>query len=58
MFFARPVQRQACDVEQGTKERNIQQRNIRHRDEPSLVDFVDQHHFARSNIYAHDDFRD
>ena len=27
-FFARPVQRQARDVEQETKERNIQQRNI------------------------------
>ena len=56
MFFARLVQRQARDVEQWTEERNIQQRSICHRNEQSLVEFVDQHHFARSNNYVHDDF--
>ena len=40
-----------------SRERNIQQGNIRDRHEPSLAEFVDQHHFARSNNYAHDDFR-
>ena len=44
--FAGPARKQACDVEQETKERNIQQRNIRHRNEPSLVEFVNQHHFV------------
>ena len=58
MFFARPVRTQARNVEQETEERNIQQRGIRHRSEPSLVEFVDQRHFARSNNKMHDGSRD
>ena len=47
MFFIRP------DVEQETRERNIQQRNVHDRSEPSPAEFVDQHHFARSkNMYT------
>ena len=42
MFFARLVQRQARDVEQETKERNIQQRNIHHRNQSGHVESTDQ----------------
>ena len=46
---------QACDVEQETEERNIQQRRIHRRSESSHVDSVDQHNDARSNDHAHGD---
>ena len=50
--FARVIRRQARDVEQETEERNIQQRNICHKNEASLAEFVDQHHFiCRTVLY-------
>ena len=45
------------NVEQETEERHIQWRNICHRNEASLEDFLEQHHFFRSNNYVHDEFR-
>ena len=49
---------QACDIEQVTEERNIQQRSIHPRNESSHVEFVDQHYPARSNDCVHGDSSD
>ena len=54
--FSRRVQ--ACDIEQVTEERNIQQCSIHPRNESSHVEFVDKHYPARSNDCVRGDSSD
>ena len=57
-FLSRLTQRQARDGKQETKERNIRQHSIHHRDPSDHVEFTDRDHPARQNGHVYGDSSD